>query len=87
MAIGKLKTLGNGFTAIPVGKRFLIQSVPGELTMDHTSVLQQAEVKLVYYCFSINRYCVARLVKCISMVLTRFKCIRDTVKIFLLGVY
>lgn len=43
MAIRKLKTLGNGFTAIPIGKTFLIQSVPGELTMDHTTILQQAE--------------------------------------------
>jgi len=44
MAISKLKTLGSGFAAIPVGKRFLVQSIPGELTMDHSSVLQQAEV-------------------------------------------
>jgi len=44
MAIRKLKILGNGFAAIPVGGSFLIQSVPGELTMDHTTVLQQAEV-------------------------------------------
>ncbi|XP_041366326.1 vacuolar-sorting protein SNF8-like [Gigantopelta aegis] len=42
-AIKKLKILGNGFTVIPVGPTFLIQSVPGELTMDHTSVLQQAQ--------------------------------------------
>ena len=46
MAISKLKALGNGFAAIPVGKRFLVQSVPGEMTMDHSSVLQQAEVIL-----------------------------------------
>lgn len=44
MAIRKLKILGNGFAAIPVGRSVLIQSVPGELTMDHTTVLQQAEV-------------------------------------------
>ena len=44
MAIKKLKTLGNGFTLIPVGDSYLVQSVPGELTMDHTTVLQQAEV-------------------------------------------
>lgn len=43
-AIRKLKTLGNGFTIHPIGKTFLIQSVPGELTMDHTTVLQQAQV-------------------------------------------
>ena len=44
MAIRKLKVLGNGFTLIPVAKgRYLVQSVPTELTMDHTTVLQQAE--------------------------------------------
>lgn len=43
MAIRKLKTLGNGFELIAVGKTFLVQSVPGEMTLDHTTVLQQAE--------------------------------------------
>ena len=44
MAIRKLKVLGNGFCLIPVGKgRYLVQAVPLELTMDHTTVLQQAE--------------------------------------------
>ncbi|XP_019636222.1 PREDICTED: vacuolar-sorting protein SNF8-like [Branchiostoma belcheri] len=43
-AIKKLKVLGSGFTAIPVGGgRYLVQSVPGELNMDHTTVLQLAE--------------------------------------------
>ncbi|XP_013403020.1 vacuolar-sorting protein SNF8 [Lingula anatina] len=42
-AIKKLKVLGNGFTVIPVGGRYLVQSVPGELSMDHTAVLQLAE--------------------------------------------
>ncbi|GAB1605596.1 Hypothetical predicted protein [Argonauta hians] len=42
-AIKKLKTLGNGFTVLPIGKTFLVQSVPGELTMDHTTVLQLAQ--------------------------------------------
>ncbi|CAG0914757.1 unnamed protein product [Notodromas monacha] len=42
-AIAKLKVLGNGFTVIPSGKSFLIQSVPRELTLDHTQVLQLAE--------------------------------------------
>ncbi|KAJ8313671.1 hypothetical protein KUTeg_008232 [Tegillarca granosa] len=44
-AIKKLKVLGNGFTVIPVGKTYLVQSVPGELSMDHTTVLQQAQEK------------------------------------------
>ena len=42
-AIKKLKVLGNGFTVIPLGARYLVQSVPGELSMDQTAVLQQAE--------------------------------------------
>ena len=50
MAIKKLKSLGNGFSVIPLGgERFLVQSVPGELTMDHTTVIQLAEVTLPTY--------------------------------------
>lgn len=45
MAIKKLKTLGNGFTVIAFGGGHLIQSVPGELSMDHTAVIQQAEAE------------------------------------------
>ncbi|NWS88600.1 SNF8 protein, partial [Toxostoma redivivum] len=43
-AIKKLKVLGSGFGIIPVGGTFLVQSVPAELNMDHTVVLQLAEV-------------------------------------------
>ena len=43
-AIKKLRVLGGGFAVIPVGKHRLVQSVPGELNMDHTAVLQKAEV-------------------------------------------
>merc|ERR1712133_283857 len=43
-AIKKLKVLGNGFTVIPLGSgRFLVQSIPGELSMDQTAILQLAE--------------------------------------------
>ncbi|XP_005106633.1 vacuolar-sorting protein SNF8 [Aplysia californica] len=42
-AIKKLKILGNGFSVHKVGQNFLVQSVPGELTLDHTIVLQQAQ--------------------------------------------
>ena len=43
-AIGKLKILGNGFTLIPLGgDKYLVQSVPGELSMDQTVILQKAE--------------------------------------------
>ena len=43
-AIKKLRVLGGGFAIIPVGKTRLVQSVPGELNMDHAAVLQKAEV-------------------------------------------
>ncbi|XP_051496399.1 vacuolar-sorting protein SNF8 isoform X2 [Apus apus] len=46
-AIKKLKVLGNGFGIIPVGGTYLIQSVPAELNMDHTVVLQLAEEHLL----------------------------------------
>ncbi|CAL1528739.1 unnamed protein product [Lymnaea stagnalis] len=42
-SIKKLKILGNGFTVHKVGGSYLVQSVPGELTLDHTVVLQQAQ--------------------------------------------
>lgn len=43
-AIKKLKVLGNGFSLIPLQSgRYLIQSVPGELSMDQTAILQKAE--------------------------------------------
>ncbi|XP_067000623.1 vacuolar-sorting protein SNF8 [Anabrus simplex] len=39
----KLRIFGNGFCVYPVGKgQYLVQSVPGELNMDHTAVLQKA---------------------------------------------
>ncbi|XP_058791410.1 vacuolar-sorting protein SNF8 isoform X1 [Phymastichus coffea] len=38
----KLKILGNGFSVVPISKgKYLVQSIPGELSMDHTAVLQQ----------------------------------------------
>lgn len=43
-AVDKLKVLGNGFELIALGSgRFLVQSVPGELNMDDSRVLQLAE--------------------------------------------
>uniref|UniRef100_A0A8C7SAV5 Vacuolar-sorting protein SNF8 n=1 Tax=Oncorhynchus mykiss TaxID=8022 RepID=A0A8C7SAV5_ONCMY len=44
-AIKKLKAMENGFGVIPVGSSYLVQSVPAELNMDHTVVLQLAEKK------------------------------------------
>jgi len=47
-AVEKLKVLGNGFELIPLGTgRFLVQSVPGELSMDHSRVLQLADTGFV----------------------------------------
>lgn len=42
-AIRKLRILGNGFTLLTAGSMQLVQSVPGELTMDHTNLLQLAQ--------------------------------------------
>jgi len=51
-AIKKLKVLGNGFSVHPISSggtsssketRYLVQSVPGELSKDHTTVLASAE--------------------------------------------
>jgi len=43
-ATKKLKILGTGFTVIPLKSgRYLVQSVPGEISLDQLSVLEQAE--------------------------------------------
>lgn len=43
MAAKKLKIFGNGFTVIPVGKgKYMVQSVPGELSLQETSILTVA---------------------------------------------
>lgn len=50
-AVSKLKVLGHGFELIPISSaggsatttRYMIQSVPGELSMDETRILQLAE--------------------------------------------
>uniref|UniRef100_A0A8C8I9F1 Vacuolar-sorting protein SNF8 n=1 Tax=Oncorhynchus tshawytscha TaxID=74940 RepID=A0A8C8I9F1_ONCTS len=54
-AIKKLKVMGNGFGMIPVGGSYLVQSVPAELNMDHTVVLQLAEVNPSFHLLSL--YC------------------------------
>lgn len=54
-AIKKLKALGTGFGIIPVSGTYLIQSVPAELNMDHTVVLQLAEV-LMCVCMCVCVY-------------------------------
>lgn len=38
----KIKILGNGFSVVLISQgKYLVQSIPGELSMDHTAVLQQ----------------------------------------------
>lgn len=41
-AIDKLKVLGEGFCVIPSGANYIVQSVPAELNVDHTRVIQKA---------------------------------------------
>ena len=43
-AIKKIRTLGGGFSVVPIGGKRFVQCVPGELSLDHTQVLQLAEV-------------------------------------------
>lgn len=43
-AIKKLKVLGTGFTLLGSGKKQMVQSVPGELNLDHTSLLELAQL-------------------------------------------
>ena len=43
VAAKKLKVFGNGFTVIPVGKnKHMVQSIPGELSLQDTSILTLA---------------------------------------------
>ncbi|XP_039254064.2 vacuolar-sorting protein SNF8-like [Styela clava] len=42
-AIKKLKAFGSGFAILGHGTKCMVQSVPGELNMDHTAVLESAQ--------------------------------------------
>lgn len=49
-AAKKLRIFGDGFSVVPVGKgQYLVQSVPGELSMDRTAVLQQTSLSGTAY--------------------------------------
>ena len=48
-AIKRLKILGSGYTLIPVHGSYIVQCVPGEMTLDHSTVLQQAEVSIYHF--------------------------------------
>lgn len=41
-AIDKLRVLGDGFRTIQCGRQYIIQSVPAELSIDQTKVIQKA---------------------------------------------
>lgn len=44
-AAKKLRVLGDSFLVVPIGRgKYLVRSIPGELSMDHTAVLQQASL-------------------------------------------
>ena len=53
-AIKKLKVLGTGFALLGQGKKQIVQSVPGELNMDHTSIFELAQVVSVRCSYSEN---------------------------------
>eukprot|EP01083_Nonionella_stella_P274602 932182_1 len=42
-AISKLKSLGNGFSVITIGKRQMVKSVPMEFNRDHTTILAHCQ--------------------------------------------
>uniref|UniRef100_H2Y717 Vacuolar-sorting protein SNF8 n=1 Tax=Ciona savignyi TaxID=51511 RepID=H2Y717_CIOSA len=42
-ALSKLKLLGTGFTLLGTGSKQIVKSVPGELNMDHSAVLEVAQ--------------------------------------------
>lgn len=56
-AAKKLKVLGGGFSIVQVGKgQHMVQSIPGELSMDHTAVIQQV-ANSNQACTSVSKLC------------------------------
>ena len=45
--------MGSGFQILPVGNKRLVQSVPGELSMDHAAALLLAQVIAVFTCYTL----------------------------------
>ena len=54
-AIKKLGVLGSGFKVLPLLGRTLVQSVPTELNVDHTTVLQTAQV---WQLFNVKKFAI-----------------------------
>lgn len=48
-AVQKLSILGNGFALVKIGARFMVQSIPMELSLDHTTLLILAQVREVQF--------------------------------------
>lgn len=48
--------MGSGFQILPVGNKRLVQSVPGELSMDHAAALQLAQVIAVFTCYMLIQF-------------------------------
>ena len=48
--------MGSGFQILPVGNKRLVQSVPGELSMDHAAALQLAQVIAVFTCYLLIQF-------------------------------
>merc|ERR1712233_280273 len=42
-AISKVKSLGNGFSVITIGKREMVKSVPMEFNRDHSAILSHCQ--------------------------------------------
>lgn len=40
-----MRSLGNGFQLVKAGSVYYVHSVPGELTMDHTDIIEKAQVR------------------------------------------
>lgn len=56
-AAKKLRVLGDGFSIVQVGKGgYMVQSIPGELSMDHTAVIQQI-ANSNQACISVRKLC------------------------------
>ena len=55
-AIKKLHVMGSGFQILPVGNKRLVQSVPGELSMDHAAALQLAQVIAAFTCYVLIQF-------------------------------
>lgn len=52
-AVKKLRVLGSGLEVVATGSSQFIYSIPGELSMDHTALLQHVRLLATQFCSSI----------------------------------